>query len=658
MLGNFIGTNAAGTAIVGNTGDGIQISSGAAGNVVGGLVAGARNIIAGNDDGIAVDGTGSDGNTIIGNYLGTDVTGLINLGNLDDGIQVGNSVDGTIIGGTTAAARNVVASNADDGIQLSNSVTNSVVQGNYIGVGADGITVLANAHDGVQLYGGSSGNLVGGVDAGMANIIANNTGDGIAVLDAASAGNSFFGNAIYNNGGLGIDLFNDGVTANDVGDLDANANNLQNFPVITGAFTDASSTVAVAGKLSSTADSTFRLEFFANSSGDEGETYLGFRNVITNGSGEASFVESFNASVGAGQNITATATNLANGDTSEFSATTATAQAVIVDTNTDVLDGDTSSIANLLATKGSDGFISLREAVIATNNTVGHDSIFLSADTYTLSIAGTGENFAATGDLNIRDSLSLIGAGADSTIIDAADLDRVFQTYTGDDIFLEGLSIQNATALASGGALYASGTVTITDSVFQDNATAVGGNQGGAINNTGSLFLDGVRLTNNTSGEFGGALYNTGSAFITNSLIDTNTSSNSGGGIRNDGTLEIVNTTLDSNVAVGFTGGISNNSGSASLINVTISDSVGNGYASNTTTSMTNTIIAYSSLSDVIGSAVTSFGGNMIADGTGAGFGVNDYLGVDPLLAPLADFGGPTETRALRFGSPAENAGA
>jgi hypothetical protein len=148
--------------------------------------------------------------------------------------------------------------------------------------------------------------------------------------------------------------------ANDLGDPDTGANNLQNFPVLTGAFTDSSATVAVTGTLNSTAFTTLRIEFFANPSGGEGRTFLGYRNVITDASGNASFVESFEASVAVGQTITASATNLSTGDTSEYSAAKAVTAALVVDTVSDIVDGNTTSTANLLANKGADGKISLR----------------------------------------------------------------------------------------------------------------------------------------------------------------------------------------------------------------------------------------------------------------------------------------------------------
>ena len=100
-----------------------------------------------------------------------------------------------------------------------------------------------------------------------------------------------------------------------------------------------------------------------------------------------------------------------------------------VDTTTDVVDGTTTSISALLSNKGADGFISLREAIIAANNTAGADQITLQAETYTLTLGGTGEDAAMTGDLDILDTLTIVGAGSGSTTIDAAGIDRVFEVH-------------------------------------------------------------------------------------------------------------------------------------------------------------------------------------------------------------------------------------
>ena len=326
FLGNYIGTNSAGTAIVGNFDDGIGLTTGANNNTIGGLTAGSRNIISGNGQGIYIDGAGADDNIIIGNYIGTDVTGLVDLGNLDDGIQVANSASGTVIGGTDSAARNVIAGNSDDGIQLNSSVTNSLVQGNYIGVGADGVTVLGHDSDGVEIDSGSTNNTIGGTVAGSRNTIANNDGRGIYDTGATDSGNAFLRNVVHSNTDLGIDLAPSGTTANDLGDPDSGANNLQNFPVITQVNTDGAGFVQIDGSLNSVASTIYRVEFFTNTTQDgsgfgEAERYLGYTSVTTDGSGDATFTATFSETVVAGEFVTATTTEDIGtrlGSTSEF----------------------------------------------------------------------------------------------------------------------------------------------------------------------------------------------------------------------------------------------------------------------------------------------------------------------------------------------------
>ena len=109
---------------------------------------------------------------------------------------------------------------------------------------------------------------------------------------------------------------------NDPGDLDSGVNNLQNFPVLTAAAGNGVDRVTVDGSLNSTADTQFRIEFFASTTADptgygEGERYLGFATVTTDGSGNATFSETLVAPVADGEFVTATATD-ASGNTSEF----------------------------------------------------------------------------------------------------------------------------------------------------------------------------------------------------------------------------------------------------------------------------------------------------------------------------------------------------
>src|SRR5262249_31610254 len=155
---------------------------------------------------------------------------------------------------------------------------------------------------------------------------------GIHMVDNANStfGNSILGNAIHSNGLLGIDLADNGVTANDTGDVDTGPNNLQNFPVLSAAMTNGAGMVHFAGSLSSTPNTNYRVEFFASTAADssgygEGQRYLASVNTSTNASGDDIIAVSLAVSVTAGEYISATATVCTDGppcttfgDTSEF----------------------------------------------------------------------------------------------------------------------------------------------------------------------------------------------------------------------------------------------------------------------------------------------------------------------------------------------------
>src|SRR5205807_7800995 len=125
---------------------------------------------------------------------------------------------------------------------------------------------------------GSPRNIVGGSEPGAGNIIAFNGTQGVYI---AGPDNTVLGNSIFANGGLGIDVNSTGtdVNPNDPGDAD----HLQNYPVLTSA-SSTDNTVTVVGILDSTANTNFRVEFFANAVPDpsgfgEGQRYLGFTTV-------------------------------------------------------------------------------------------------------------------------------------------------------------------------------------------------------------------------------------------------------------------------------------------------------------------------------------------------------------------------------------------
>ncbi|TAL20438.1 MAG: hypothetical protein EPO01_13305, partial [Aquabacterium sp.] len=192
-------------------------------------------------------------------------------------------------GGSTSGARNVIAGNTSHGIHVTGSGT-ITIQGNYIGVGANGSTVIANGGAGVYIA--ASNVTVGGKNAGEGNVIQGNTGAGIAV--ASGNGNFFYRNSIYNNGGLGIDLENDGVTLNDYNDGDGGANYRNNYPVISSVVTSGTTTFITGSIEWSNQSQPIYIEFYASPGKDasgygEGRTYLGAVQVTTNADGDATF---------------------------------------------------------------------------------------------------------------------------------------------------------------------------------------------------------------------------------------------------------------------------------------------------------------------------------------------------------------------------------
>ena len=318
VQGNLIGTNAAGTAALTNSGIGVMMWGDM---TVGGSTAGARNVISGftSGSGYGIFIANSGGGSIVGNYIGTDITGTIAIPNRTGIAKSGNPPD-VKIGGTTPGERNLISGNGT-GIQL--EAKNAIIKGNYIGTDVTGTNPLPNTSTGIGITGSSGGNIIGGTEPGAANIIAfNNVGINFFALNQFSPNNtSIRGNSIHSSPVLGIDLNSDSVTINDIGDGDAGPNNLQNFPVVTSVITG--STTTIQGSLNSNVSSSFTLDFYSssvcNASGHgEGATFIGSTVVATDANGNASFNVNLPVSLAAGQVVTATATD-ATGNTSEFS---------------------------------------------------------------------------------------------------------------------------------------------------------------------------------------------------------------------------------------------------------------------------------------------------------------------------------------------------
>jgi hypothetical protein len=175
VQGNFIGLDASGTNSLGGKALLIYLPN----NQIGGTAPADRNVISGhqNASGLEMLENGS-GNTVQGNFIGTDHTGTKSIGNTDRAIVSGMAVSSNVIGGLVLGARNVISGNLDRGVILDGS--NNIVQGNFIGTDVTGLNPLGNARSGVEVGGG--GNLVGGTNAGAANIIAFNGVNGQGVF--------------------------------------------------------------------------------------------------------------------------------------------------------------------------------------------------------------------------------------------------------------------------------------------------------------------------------------------------------------------------------------------------------------------------------------------------------------------------------------------
>lgn len=220
----------------------------------------------------------------------------------------------------------------------------------------------------------------------------------------------------------------------------------------------------------------------------------------------------------------------------------------------------------------SDGDCSLREAIEAANTNAAVDacpagaaesgsidSIILDAGTYTLELAGQKENQNQTGDLDIRSSMRFVGQGAEQTIIDASQIDRVFDiidnNYPSVSVEMSGVTIRNGMTPK----------IDLTFLIDPQLQTEV---LGGGIRSSGQLTLQDTAVISNTAGHLGGGIINVGSLTARNSRINGNTA------------LDDVNDLLGPGSGAGMGGGILTSEGTVLLQNSDVSNNNGNGIAS------------------------------------------------------------------------------
>jgi uncharacterized delta-60 repeat protein len=251
IAGNYIGTDASGTAAVANGAQGIWIVNGPKNNVIGTNGDGVGdavegNLISGNGpQGVLVTGVGSDGNVIAGNMIGTSAAGTTALGNLD-GIWIGagarfNRVGTNADGVSDALERNVISGNRRIGIVLSDAGTDSnVVAGNFVGLNAAGTSAVPNRQfAGIWLQAGARNNRIGtnadGIrDSIERNVISGNAADGLVLVSSGTTGNIVAGNFIGTDSTGALELGNllngvkiyAGASNNTVGGTAAGAGNI------------------------------------------------------------------------------------------------------------------------------------------------------------------------------------------------------------------------------------------------------------------------------------------------------------------------------------------------------------------------------------------------------------------------------------------------
>jgi hypothetical protein len=231
IQGNYIGTDGAGATANPNgvSGSGTALTSGIAiidspNNLIGGTTESNRNLISGNrGNGIYITGSAAGGNLIDGNYIGTNLAGTGALGNGASGIEIVNAGANTI-GHSDQSNPQLIGGNQFEGIYIANTNGSVINSSTFIGLsGFNGVP--GNKREGMLLNNASNTTIA------PYSIVGNGRA-GIAII-GASANNRIIFTENRGNGGLAIDLGNNGLTPNDPGDADSGPNTLLNYPVIT-----------------------------------------------------------------------------------------------------------------------------------------------------------------------------------------------------------------------------------------------------------------------------------------------------------------------------------------------------------------------------------------------------------------------------------------
>ena len=318
------------------------------------------------------------------------------------------------------------------------------------------------------------------------------------------------------------------------------------------------------------------------------------------------------------------------------------------------------SAATIIVTNTNDsGPGSLRQAVMDAAN----------GDTINFSVTGTIT--LTSGQITIDKSLNIIGPGAASLTIDGNNSSRIFEmnNYLR-TVNIHGITFRNGNSTTHGGAIYSSGAMTITNSVFSGNSAV---ERGGAIYLIAS-YRSNIRDTtfSGNSADQGGAIYTFGPMSVIDSTFSGNSAVDNGGAIYVDDEVEVVNSTFSGNSALSAGGAFFTRAGSiTTLTNSTISGNSATQSGGATynfgSISVRNSIISDNNAAQGANCYLTGatfnansnniFGTSNISGGCPNGaFDIVPAGAIGTILAPLANNGGPTQTHALVVGSPALDA--
>lgn len=348
------------------------------------------------------------------------------------------------------------------------------------------------------------------------------------------------------------------------------------------------------------------------------------------------------------------------------------AATVTVDTTSDSVDSPG------CADDGVTSPCSLRDAVIYANAHTG-TVISLPAGTYTLSIGGSDDT-AQGGDLDITASVTITGAGAAATIVNAPYdnfepyAERIFHILAGGSLTMSGVTVSDGQGVTQGGNILNAGTLTVTNvTVTANHPTAlfvqINTSQGGGIYNSGTLIVDtGSVISGNStiSSGSGGGIYNAnGAVTLKNGASVTTNTAATGGGIYSTGaaaTLQVLSgTTVSSNLAGQSGAGIANASGStatidASAVGPSNSASAGGGGIANTGATLTvqNTSHIDSNAATNGGGGITNADGAVTIDGSTVNGNTAGTDGAGPVGAGIFS-SGATSVLTIRNSSQVSN---